>query len=168
MQHGKINTTIRQLKDSRQYNKERKAFQAELASLKEQFGFQLIIAERYMPRGQFAGMGNAQELIPMMLSALECMELAPILFISAAAWKNEVKRFGEDLKQSYLELKDVGITAHQIDASHMAVYGLHKVRKLPYKFDLLTRICKAKAVDIGEPFVRPKKAKRRKRSTARA
>jgi hypothetical protein len=150
LKHGMFHTTIKQLKDSQQYREQRKQFQDGMLSLYQQYQFSLIIAERYMPRGQFAGMGNAQELIPMMLAALECMELAPILFISAAAWKNEVKRNNLDLKELYLHYKGA-ITPHQIDATHMAIYGLHRYAKLPYDFTRVPQMLdKAKGEDVGE------------------
>lgn len=161
LQHGMFNTTIKQLKDSKQYRQQRKQFQDGMIALHNQFQFQLIIAERFMPRGQIAGMGNAQELIPMMLASLECMELAPILFISAAAWKNEVKRNNIDLKELYLYYKG-SITAHQIDATHMAVYGIHKYAKLPYNFtQVVPLLNKAKTEDVGER-VRVERRSRRK------
>lgn len=166
LKHGMFNTTIKQLKDSQQYREQRKHFQDGMLRLHQQYQFKLIIAERYMPRGQFAGMGNAQELIPMMLASLECMELAPILFISAAAWKNEVKRNNIDLKELYLNYKGV-ITPHQIDATHMAVYGLHRYHKLPYDFTRVSQLLdKAKGEDVGER-VRATRRPRRKSKRVR-
>lgn len=164
IQHGMFHTTIKQLKESRLYREQRKQFQAGMKALHDQFHFQLIIAERYMPRGQFAGKGNAQELIPMMLAALDCMELAPILFISAASWKNAVKRNNLDLASIYLNYKGV-ITPHQIDATHMAVYGLQRYHKVPFEFTRVPQLLdKAKGEDVGE---RVRVARRPRRKSKR-
>jgi hypothetical protein len=92
-----------------------------------------LIAERFMLRG--AGTGQAMgELIPSMIALTSAYFNLNTLTIPAAQWKNPIqKRFTFDLKETY---KEIGVEAHQLDASLIGIYGIERGMGKQFRFKL--------------------------------
>lgn len=90
-----------------------------------------IVAERFQSRGL---RGTTIECVCMMLGILSSFGL-PVLFITAATWKNRYqKRFGIDLKEIYSELQ---VAPHQLDSALIGCFGIESGTKqyIDFSFD---------------------------------
>lgn len=82
------------------------------------------IAERFMSRRMG---GVTIELVNMTIGILRCVCLRtgkPIKLIPASQWKNELKRRGVLLPEVYKKAKSYKVSAHEVDASLIALYGV--------------------------------------------
>ena len=80
---------------------------------------QAIIAERFQTRGLG---GPLIEMVSVMLGMLAGRYNVPVLFITAATWKNDYqRRYNIDLKETY---KEILIQPHQLDACLIGCYGI--------------------------------------------
>lgn len=114
-----IPNTITQLKDSKLYLVQRDAY---LAFMAEKFSLYpdiaAIVAERYMARGRTGATG---EYVNHMLGILAVTYPdLPIKWMSAASWKNAVRRAGVDLDKLY---KVCRTTKHQLDACLQGIWA---------------------------------------------
>lgn len=96
----------------------------------DQFHPSAIVAERFQSRGL---RGATVECVSMMLGILSTFGL-PVLFITAATWKNQYqRRFGVNLREVY---KEIDTTPHQLDASLIGCFGLEAGLKTKLDLDL--------------------------------
>ena len=114
-----MDATITQLKDSKLYLVQREAYLKFMGSKMKAFpGIQAIVAERYMSRGR---MGATGEYVNHMLGALgTTYPNLPVKWMSAASWKNAVRRSDVDLDYTY---KIVRTTKHQLDACLQGIWA---------------------------------------------
>jgi hypothetical protein len=139
-----------------------------LKTLVDQYQPTHVIAERYMTRGMGGG-GNTTEVINLLLGMLLGAHLTDkhLNLIGASTWKNEVKR--QRAKQGYDEKiykhscnktetykgfevpkGQTPISAHQVDASLIAAWAVHKlIRVKPFdEFDFEDYFAKVKAAKV--------------------
>lgn len=111
-----------------------KAFEDEIQSLIDQYGVNVIIAERFMNRGRN---GNTGELVSFMLGLMMKIPETHLTLITAAQWKNAFNKF-QDLKELYKEMKRrCKMEPHPIDAACMSIYSAGMYFDLdhsPFKF----------------------------------
>jgi hypothetical protein len=111
-----------------------KAFEDEIHGLIEQYGVDVIIAERFMNRGRN---GNTGELVSFMLGIMMKIPDTHLTLITAAQWKNAFNKL-QDLKELYKEMKQrCRMEPHPIDAVCMSIYSAGMYFDLghsPFKF----------------------------------
>ena len=106
------------LHDIKQFTQSRDLFLQEVNSWITSYKPQAIIAERFQSRGL---KGTTIECVCIMLGLLASLNL-PVLFITAATWKNRYqKRFNVDLKEIYREIQ---VAPHQLDSCLIGCYGI--------------------------------------------
>jgi len=101
----------------------------EVQVLLKAYPIDIQIAERFMMRT--AGGALTIELVNQMLGALRllcCQRKQPIKLIPSSQWKNPLKRLEVDLPSVYKSL--VGVTAHQLDAALIGVFGICTLAKI--------------------------------------
>lgn len=147
-----------------------KSLQQLLEQLKREWKPTHVILERYMTRG-FGGGGNTTEVINILIGCILCSRIAPTKLIGASMWKNEVKRnrIAQGLEEKVgkhtcnrtevyegfeVAKGQTPVSAHQVDACMIAVYGLFKLLGLkPFKgfnFDAYDKKIKAaKTTKLG-------------------
>lgn len=124
----------RMIKDITNIQKEAEAFKTEFARLPK---VDYLAAERFQTRpggrGSRAGAGSTVESISMMLGILLCERAdTPIVFYTAATWKNAFNRTPADLKEMYEDTKKIKAFAiHQLDSTLIAIYHACKILGVP-------------------------------------
>lgn len=114
---GMIQNTLKTL--TQNLKESGKAFYDEVQSIKEQFGVDHIILERFQARGM---KGTTIELVNVMIGIIMGTwkkSYRSFKLITAAQWKNEWNRNG-DLKAFY---EKVSCTVHQADSIGIGLYG---------------------------------------------
>lgn len=169
MRSGRIHTTVRFL--NRGLLQQTREHSGVLQDLMETYAVTHVIAERYMSRRMG---GTTIEAVNLMIGVIAQLCVARglhLICIPASQWKNEINRNTPGfLEEEYREGRAHRITAHTIDASMIGLYGIGVMRGInPFSLPL----SKGRAVnfvsdggpilDIGEPFVKPKKKRRKKR-----
>lgn len=105
------------LHDIKRFRQEQSLFISEVKSWIEKGKPDAIIAERFQSRGL---KGLTIECVCMMLGLLSMLDL-PVLYITAATWKNRYqKRFKIDLREIY---KEIQIAPHQLDSALIGCFG---------------------------------------------
>lgn len=105
------------LHDIKQFKKEQALFLSEVSEWISKGKPDAIIAERFQSRGL---KGLTIECVCMMLGLLSMLNL-PVLYITAATWKNRYqKRFNIDLRELYKELQ---VAPHQLDSALIGCFG---------------------------------------------
>ncbi len=118
------------LHDLKKFTEGRDAFLAEVNSWIYQYDPQAIIAERFQSRGL---RGTTIECVCIMLGLLASLQL-PVLFITAATWKNRYqKRFNIDLREIY---KEIQVAPHQLDSCLIGCYGIEVGLKQTISFNI--------------------------------
>ena len=105
------------LHDIKKFQQEQKQFVSEIKEWIEKGKPDAIIAERFQSRGL---KGLTIECVCMMLGLLSMLGL-PVLYITAATWKNRYqKRFKIDLREIY---KEIQVAPHQLDSALIGCFG---------------------------------------------
>lgn len=129
--HVRANATMNYpIHDITQFMAEKRKFLEEVNAWVSKYRPQAIVAERFQSRGL---RGATVECVSMMLGILSTLNL-PVLFITAATWKNNYqRRFNCNLRDVYKTLNN---TPHQLDASLIGCYGIEIGTRLTYAFNL--------------------------------
>ena len=120
---GKIQSIVTTLKHASDATTELSAYMGELVGLMKTHQPDVQIAERYMSRRMG---GVTIELVNMTLGVIRTVGVQrgiPTKLIPASQWKNELKRREVDLKEVYKQGKQFGVSAHEVDAVMIALYG---------------------------------------------
>lgn len=96
---------------------QKQAFKAEVQGIINEHGVDIIVAERFQNRGRMGGATG--ELVSFMLGVLSEFDVADLMLVTAAQWKNAFNRV-QDLKALYAESD---LVAHRIDAANISLYG---------------------------------------------
>ena len=125
------------LHDIKRFRQEQSLFISEVKSWIENGKPDAIIAERFQSRGL---KGLTIECVCMMLGLLSMLDL-PVLYITAATWKNRYqKRFKIDLREIY---KEIQVAPHQLDSALIGCFGAETGLKSYIDFsidDIITQV----------------------------
>lgn len=129
----------------------------------------LWIGERYMMRRGTGG--SAIESINLMLGSLVALLDLPCRVMPAPEWKNTVNKIAP-LEETY-EALDAGgallkidpsrITVHEVDAAHIAAFGLGKALSAPPNYAILRQLNGVDPTHLGltNKIAKKKKVKRK-------
>lgn len=166
--HGLLPSEVTNLnlKSASQLSIQIKTLQELLGQLKAEYSPTHLILERYMTRG-FGGGSNTTEVINFLIGTITSYNVASTKLIGASTWKNEVKR--QRIKQGLepqlgkhtcnktevyegfeTERGVLPVSAHQVDACYIAMYGLYALLKIkPFQdFDFQSWDIKIKKTKI--------------------
>lgn len=108
---------------------QKEAFKKEVQGIVDKHDVDIIVAERFQNRGRMGGATG--ELVSFMLGVLSEFDVADLMLVTAAQWKNEFNRV-QDLKEWYA---DSELVTHRIDAANIALYGACVYLEIkPFKF----------------------------------
>lgn len=116
---------ITQLKDVEAFTLESSKYKKAITEILKTHKPAAVVFERFMTRGI---KGATIEYVSSMLGLLRGLTQLDVHAIPAVTWKSAVKRWGLDLDGMY---KETRTTAHQVDATVMAIWLLAKCFGLP-------------------------------------
>jgi hypothetical protein len=165
---GLILSTVRDLR-SGAMRKQMATFHEAISEILAGNTLDLWIGERYMiRRGQG---GSAIESINLMLGSLVALLDVPCRVMPASEWKNTVNKIAP-LEETYEALSAGGaqlktdpdrITVHEVDAAHIAAFGIGKALSAPPNYSILRQLngCAPTHLGLTNRIVKKKKVKRK-------
>ena len=157
LKNGMLKHTVSQLKRGKLHHEQMHEYLKENKETFQEYKPEFYVAERFQSRGHG---GTTIETINQMIGSLISRIGIPYAQITAAVWKNEIKRWGMDLEKMYAMAR---VVPHQIDAVMMAAFiGYQKLGAKRTKLNLKELIKQIEETSTEELKEKRKKKKAKK------